>query len=113
MVFKFERTDRVGDVLEGVGDRMRVVVHRVDAPTVAGSMMTRMTNAVQDRITQVEIGRGHVDPRAKHVGAFGVFAVAHFAQELEVLCGAPVSPRTRLPGFGERAARRSHRIRTL
>ena len=113
MVFKFERADRVGDVFEGVGDRMRVVVHRVDAPPVTRAVMTRMTNPVHDRITQVQIGRRHVDPRAQHMGAFSVLTVAHFAHELEVLRRATVAPRARLTGLCERAAGRSHRIGAL
>ena len=39
VILELERADRVRDALDGVGERMREVVHRIDAPRVAGPVM--------------------------------------------------------------------------
>ena len=46
---------------------MGVVVHRVDAPGVARAVVVRVLDAVQQRIAQVHVWRGHVDLGAQHV----------------------------------------------
>ena len=66
-------------------DRMRVVVHRVDAPRVAGAVVVRAPDPVQHRIAHVDVRRRHVDLRAQHVRAVGELAGAHAAEQVEVL----------------------------
>jgi hypothetical protein len=51
--------------------RVRVVVHRVDAPGVAGAVVVRVADAVDHRIAQVDVGRRHVDLQPQHVRAVG------------------------------------------
>ncbi len=67
VILEFERAQGVGDPLEGVGQGMREIVHRVDAPRIARAVMRRMADAVERRIPHVQIRRRHVDLRAQHV----------------------------------------------
>ena len=41
MVLELQRADRMRDVLQRIGDGVRVVVHRIDAPLVAGAVVMR------------------------------------------------------------------------
>ena len=92
-------------------DRMRVVVHRIDAPRVAGAVMVRVPDAVQHRIAHVDVRRRHVDLRAQHVRAVRELARAHAAEQIEVL-RRPARSRygLSLPGFGQRAAVLAHLV---
>ncbi|MCY1531299.1 hypothetical protein D9M68_665200 [compost metagenome] len=104
LVFEFQRADAVRDAFEGVFDRVRPAVHRVDAPLVARAVVGGMAHAVHDRIAQVDVGRSHVDLRAQHQAAVGMLAVAHFAQQRERFRGGAVAPGRIDAGFGQRAA---------
>ena len=77
VVFELQRADGVGDALDGVGLAVGVVVHRVDAPLVAGAVMVGVEDAVHHRVAQVEVGRGHVDLGAQRAGAVGELAGPH------------------------------------
>ena len=91
LVFEFERADRMRDFFERVFDRMRKGVHRVDAPLVARCMVLSEADAVDRRIAEIHVGARHVDAGAKHHRAFGVLAVAHFAEEAQVLFNRAVA----------------------
>ena len=49
VILELQRAQRMRDALEGIGQRVREVVHRVDAPGVAGALMRDVPNAVQRR----------------------------------------------------------------
>ena len=85
MILELERAERVRDAFERVRRRMREVVHRVDAPRVAGAVMMRVPDPVEHRIAHVDVRRRHVDLRAQHVGAVRELAGAHPREEIEVL----------------------------
>ena len=85
VVLELERADRVGDVLQRVRDAVGVVVHRVDAPLVAGAVVVRVADAVDDRVAQVDVRRVHVDLQPQHARAVGELAGAHAAEQVEVL----------------------------
>ena len=55
MVLKLQRTDRMGNAFDGVLDRMREVVHRVDAPGIAGSVVMHMGYTVDNRVSHVDV----------------------------------------------------------
>ncbi len=82
---ELERADGMGDafvrILQGVG----VVVHRVDAPLIAGVMVVRLADAVDDRVAHVHVRRRHVDLGAQHGLAFVVFSAGHALERREVL----------------------------
>ena len=92
---ELERADRVGHPLDGVLERVGLVVHRVDAPGVAGAVVVRVADPVEERIPHDHVGVRHVDARAQHRGAVRELARPHAAQEVEVLRGGPVAERAR------------------
>ena len=108
MILELERAERVRDVLERIGRRVREVVHRVDAPRVAGAVVMRAPDAVEHRIAQVDVRRRHVDLRAQHERAVGKLAGAHAGEEIEVLLDRPVAIRAGRSRLGQRAAVRAH-----
>jgi hypothetical protein len=70
MVLELQRAQRMRDALERIGDRVRVVVGGVQAPLAAGLMMDHaMADAVEHRIAQVDVRRGHVDLRPQRARA--------------------------------------------
>ena len=75
----------MGDVLQRVFDRMRVGVHRVDLPRVAGHVVLGKADAVDRRVAHVDVGRAHVDLGAQDHAAFGVLAGAHLAEQLAAI----------------------------
>jgi hypothetical protein len=101
----------VRDALQRVLDRVRVGVHGIDAPPVARAVVRGLADAVDRRIAQVDVGRGHVDLRAQDVLAFRVPAVAHEAEELQALVRAALAVWAVFPGLGQGAAQRAHLLR--
>ena len=62
MIFEFQRAQRgMGNPLDGIRQTVREVVHRVDAPVVAGPVVRDAANAVDGRVPHIHVGRGHVD----------------------------------------------------
>ena len=55
VIFKFQCTDGVGDLLDGILDRMCEIIHRVDAPFISGIVMCHVRYTVENRITHVNI----------------------------------------------------------
>ena len=85
-------------------ERVREVVHRVDAPLVAGVVVGDLADAVDGGVAQVDIGRGHVDLGAEDGLALVVGAGAHFLKLGEVLPDGAVAVRAVLAGRFEVAA---------
>ncbi len=108
LVFELQRAERVRDVLQRVLDGMRVGVHRVHAPLVAGAMVRCLPDTVDGRVAQVEIGRRHVYLGAQHVLALLEAPVAHPAEQLQVLLDAAVPVGAVPARLGVRAAQRAH-----
>ena len=50
VVLELQGADGVGDPLQGVGEGMGEVVHRVDAPALAGAVVGDALDAVDDRV---------------------------------------------------------------
>ena len=71
------------DVLDRIRDRVRVVIHRVDAPLITGAMMMRMADSIDRRIAQVHVRRGHIDFCAQDVLAILELACLHPAQQVQ------------------------------
>ena len=85
VVDELKRAQRVGDALDGVAQRMREVVHGVDAPLLASAVVGCMPDPVERGIAHGQVGRGHVDLGAQDVAAVREFAGAHAAEEIEIL----------------------------
>ena len=108
VVLKFQRAQRVRDMLDGILDGMRIVVHRIDAPRIACIVVMHMRHSVQDRIPHVHIGTGHIDLGAECLLAVRKLAVLHAFKEIQILLYAAVSVRIIDAGFLERSAVLSH-----
>ncbi len=108
MVLELQRAQRVRDPLDGIRLAVREVIGRIDAPRIAGAGMRGMQDAVQHRIAQVHVRRGHVDLRAQHARAVGEFAGPHAPQQVEVLLDGPVAIGAVLAGLGQRAPLGAH-----
>ena len=70
-----------------------------------------MPDAVQRRVTQIDVRRGHVDLGAQHVLAVGEFTGAHATQQVEILRHRTIAVRAVLAGLGQRAAKRANLVR--
>ncbi|PRD39768.1 UNVERIFIED_CONTAM: hypothetical protein NCL1_01509 [Trichonephila clavipes] len=113
VILELERAQRMRDALQRVRDRVRVVVHRVDAPVVTGLVVGDLADAVEDRVAQVDVSRGHVDLRAQHVGAVGELARLHAREQLQVLLHRACAVRRVGAGLAQRAAAFADLLRGL
>ena len=97
-------TDGVCDVLYGVALSVGIVVHRVDAPLVSGSVVMCVFDAVHQRVTEHHIRMCHIYLGTKHFLSVGVFTVAHLAEKPEVLFHAAIPVRALYARLVHRAA---------
>ena len=103
MVLELQAAHAVGDALDGVLNGMGEVVHRVDAPLVALTVMFGVLDAVDGRVTHVHVGAGQIDLGTQGLFAFLELTGAHPAEQVEVLFRGAVAPRRRagrLAGVG-------------
>ena len=103
VILEFQGAKGVGDALQGIADAMREIVGWVDVPSASGALMGRMANAVQHRVAQIHVRRGHVDPGPQHMGAIGEFASAHGLEQRPAL-GAGTVPIGAFPPRFRQAA---------
>ena len=101
---ELQRAQAVGDALDVVGQAVCEVVHGVDAPLVARVVVRGVADAVQHRVAQPHVGRGHVDLGAQHAGAVGELAGPHAPEQVEVLLHGAVAVVALLSGPVGRAA---------
>ena len=85
VVLELERAQGVRDAFQGVGEAVGEVVHRVDAPRVAGAVVRGVPDAVEHRIAHDDVGGGHVDPRPQHVRSVRELPGPHAPEEIQVL----------------------------
>src|SRR5690606_14906942 len=81
---ELQGTDAVGNFFDGVGLAMRKVVHRINAPLVAGSVMVRVLDAIHNRVAHVHIGVSHVDLGAEYLFAVLELAGPHVGKQGEI-----------------------------
>ena len=70
-------------------------------------------DAVEHRVAQVDVARGHVDLGAQHARAVRELAGPHAAEQVEVLLDGAVAERAVPAGLGQRAAVRADLLRRL
>lgn len=85
VVLKFQRADRVGDLLHRVLDGMGEIVHGVDAPFVPRVVVGHVGHPVDDGVAHVDVGRRHVDLRPQHLLPILELPVLHSLKESQVL----------------------------
>ena len=110
MVLKLQGAERMRDALNGIGQRVRVVVHRVDAPVVARAVVLGVANPVQRRVPHIQVGRRHVDFGAQHVLAVGELAGPHPAEQVQVFLNRTIPVRAFPPRFRQRAPILAHLV---
>ena len=105
MVLEFQRSDRVGNVLDGIRLAMREIVAGVDFPSRPGAWMRCVQDAIEHGIAQVDVARCHVDLGAQHAGTVREFTGAHACEQVEVFLGRSAAEWTVPPRLGQGAAR--------
>jgi hypothetical protein len=104
VVHELEGADGVCDPLKVIAQAVGIVVERVDAPLVAGVVMGDVADAVEERVAQPHVGRGHVDLAAQRARAVGELAGLHPLEQVEVLGDGAVAEGTVLTRAVGRAA---------
>ena len=84
----------MGDPFDVIAQRMRPIVHRINAPFVAGVMVRRVPNAIKHRIAQPDVRRAHVDLRPQRARAIREFARFHSRKQVEIFLDRPIAKRT-------------------
>ena len=74
---KLERAEGVCDTFKCIFDRVREVIHRIDAPLVTGVVVTHVVDTVDRRITHIEVAGSQIDLRTKCHGSIFKLAVLH------------------------------------
>ncbi len=74
------------------------IIHRVDFPCGAGAMMGSLDDAVHNGITEMHIGRRHVDLCTEHSRTLIKFAIVHADEKIEIFFRCAVTIWTFLSG---------------
>ena len=104
MVLELQRANGMCNALDGIGLSVSEIVHRIDAPLIAGAVVVRVKDAVHDRIPEVQIRRGHIDFGPQGSGAIGKLAGAHPLEQVEVFFHRTVAVWALLSRLGQCAA---------
>ncbi len=104
MVLELERAQRMRRAFDRVRQRVRVVVHRIDAPLATRALMRDLADSIQRRIAQIDVRRRHVDLGAQHARAFVEVAAPHRLEQPQVFLDGAVAIRAVLAGLRQRAA---------
>ncbi len=99
MDFELQRANAVRDALDIVAQTMGEIIHRINAPCVSGMMVLRVTNAVENRVTQPNVRRGHVDLRLQRARAVREFTGLHSREKVETFFNRTIAERTFLAGM--------------
>ena len=77
VVFKFERAQAVSYAFNRIRLAVSEVVSRIDIPSIAGTRMMRLANAIQRRVPHIDVGMGHVDLGPQDVATLVKFSGTH------------------------------------
>ena len=102
--FKLQCTDRMRDLFDEIRLPMGKIIHRINAPFVAGAVVMYLADAVHDRVAHVHVGRCHVYFGAEHAVAIVKFAIFHALEQVEVFLYCAVAVRAFRSGNGRRTA---------
>jgi len=84
VVFELKSAEGMGDLFYGVRETMGVVIHGVNTPRIACSMVMDIHDSVNNRITHIKIGRCHINLCTQDMAAFCKISVFHFFEKFEV-----------------------------
>ena len=88
---ELKRTHGVRDAFERVFNRVREIVHRINAPLVPFVVMRNVADTVDDGIAEMDVGRGHVNLRANAPFPVGELASLHPVEDVQVPFGRCVA----------------------
>ena len=101
MHLKLQRTNRVSHSLEIVGLSMGKVVHGIYVPFRTRAMVRVFDDTIHDGVSEMHVGRSHVDFGPQHETPLFKFAFVHTLKQVEILFNTTVAIRaldTRLRG---------------
>ena len=110
VVHELEAAQAVCDAVSGVVDRLREVVERVDAPSVALTVMRGVQDAVQPRIAQFHVRVRQINFGSEQMSAVGIRPRSHCRKQLEVFTHSPRAVRAGRASLRGRAAQARHFI---
>lgn len=82
VILKFQSTDRMGNSLNRILNRMGKIIHGINTPGIPCIMMGHMCHTVNNRVTHIDIRGSHINPGTKHLFSVCVLSVLHFLKEL-------------------------------
>jgi len=85
VVLKLQGTDRVRDALDGILLAVGEIVGRIDHPVIAGLVMWHLADAIENRVTQVHIGRCHINLGSQHPATLIELPGLHPGQQIKIL----------------------------
>ena len=77
MVLELQGADRMRNPFDRIGLAMGPIVHRVNTPLRASTMVMGIHDAIEHRISQIEIWRAHVYLGPKRSSPFNELAIFH------------------------------------
>ena len=101
--FVFQGAHGMADAFQRVPDGMGEIVHRIDAPFIAGPPVLLIQNPVHGGIPHDDIRGGHIDLRPQGLAALRELAVFHPAEQIQAFLGGPVPPGAVAPGLRQRS----------
>ena len=102
--FVFKGTEGMGNALDSILNRVRKVIHGIDAPFVALVVMGAVQNPVKCGVAHIDVRRSHIDFRTEGAASVRKLAFFHAAEQVKVLLNAAAAVGTVNAGFGQRAA---------
>ena len=92
MNVELEGTDGVGDLFNRVALPVGKVVHGVNAPFIACTMVWHVEDAIENRVAEEHIRVCHIYFSTHHLAAVGELAVLHPFQKVKIFFGGTVAP---------------------
>ncbi len=108
MILEFQCADRVSDSLDGILNGMCKIIHRINAPLIACILVRKVCHTIDNRITHVDVGRGHIYFGPKRLLSVRKDAVLHLLKKAKVLFHRPLTARIVLAGLRQCAAVLAH-----
>ena len=93
MVLKLKTAKRMRNSFDRILDRVSEVIHRVNAPFVAGAVVMQMVDAVDNRIPHIEVAGSKINLRAKRHRTVLEFTGLHACEEIEAFLNRTVTVR--------------------
>ena len=98
-------------MLDGVTNAVGKVVHGVDTPSIAGALVGRMANAINHRVTHVQVGRRHINLQPRHMATIRKFTGAHALKQIQIFVNRSITVGAVFTGLSQCASGGAHLFR--